>query len=577
MKYNEKFFAKWIWLALNSVLSFVCVIEVVKGGKLLSCLSTIVFCWVAFVLWTKLLKANEGLYSKNDNFSKVLATIEQVKSASNEVVEGISVVRELAEENKESASAIVNSMEELAVQSMTLSENIDSSMEMTEDIDKQVVNVTKLVEQIVALSERSVMQAVESSKELEDAVKATNTMAKLSEEVEVILNEFQHQFQRVQQETGMIEKISAQTNLLALNASIEAARAGEQGRGFVVVADEIRNLSMGTQSSSTSIMEALRLLEHTSEKMTESITQILRLIVETLGVIRDVNTNVGVIADDSRELGDEILIVDSAMKNVENSNKHMVENMYHVKDIMAEITECVTDSEERTKVMVEKYDTTARNITKIEGVVGQLVGELSDGGFMNVNDITAGLSVEIFESKSKKKCSTNVSGISNGEILVEQNAQTDAFFISEQDKKFDVNVIVRNYLYTWTNVQVLQKNRVYHLVVGENLKVTKRRKQARVSMTNACQIEIKEKNQSFQGQMINLSAGGFAFSSKSPEFANSAGECVYLTISNFPLLNGKQLGGIVIRATERNGVYIVGCRMLYDSKEIKAYVEKEIN
>lgn len=575
MKYDEKFFAKVVWIALNSVLSLVCVIEVVKGGKILPCFCTIVFCWVSFVLWLKLLKANNSLHSTKDDFSKVFTTIEQVKGASNEVVEGVSVVRELAEQNKESASAVVNSMEELVVQSSTLSENIDSSMVMTEDIDKQVANVTKLVEQIVVLSERSVTQAVESSKELEEAVTATNTMAKLSEEVEVILNDFQCQFERVQRETGMIEKISSQTNLLALNASIEAARAGEQGRGFVVVADEIRNLSMGTQTSSTSIMESLHLLEHTSEKMTESITQILQLIVETLEVIRSVNTNVSVIADDSRELGDEILIVDSAMKNVENSNKQMVENMYHVKDIMENITECVVDSEERTKVMVEKYDATARNITKIEGVVGQLVGELSDGGFMNVNDITTGMSVEIFEPKSQKKCSTSVKSILDEKILLEQNAQTDAFFANAQNRIFDVNVIVRNYLYTWKNVEVLQESKAYHLIVGKNLKVAKRRKQARVSMTNACQIEIKEKNQSFQGKMVNLSAGGFAFSSKSSAFANSAGECVYLTISNFPLLQGKQLGGIVVRATEKNGTYIVGCRMLYDSKEIKAYVEKE--
>jgi len=40
-------------------------------------------------------------------------------------------------------------------------------------------------------------------------------------------------------------------------------------------------------------------------------------------------------------------------------------------------------------------------------------------------------------------------------------------------------------------------------------------------------------------------------------------------------LNGEPLAGIVVRATKGNGSYMVGCRMLYDSKEIKAYVEKE--
>lgn len=532
------------------------------------------------------MKYIENIFSKRakkdsakDDLARVMKTVEKVKGASNEIVDGVSVVRELAEENKESAVAVVNSMEDLVAQNNELNLKIESSMEMTEDIDQQVENVARLVNRIVSLSEQSVTQATSSSKELEGAVKATTTMAKLSEDVEVILNEFQNHFEKVKKETGVIESISSQTNLLALNASIEAARAGEQGKGFAVVADEIRSLSMGTKTSSSSIMEALKLLEDTSEKMTESITQILGLIVNTLETIQSVNTSVGLIADDSRQLGDEILTVDSAMKQVEASNKNMVENMYHVKNIMEVVTETVVDSEERTSIMVEKYDETARNITKIEGVVGQLVGELGDSGFMSVNDITAGMSVEISDSESGQRCTVDAAKIVDHTILIEMDAKTEAFLSNIENRSFHINVIVRNYLYTWNNVTVtkqsMNRKNYYQLLVEDNPKVMKRRKQARVSMQNACEIKIKEKNLSVKGFMVNLSAGGFAFESKERVFADAAGECVYITISNFPVLNGKPLAGIIIRATEDRGRYIVGCRMLYDSKEIKAYVEKE--
>ncbi len=316
------------------------------------------------------------LSSIENNLECVTDTVEQVKEASKVVQQRVEGVRSLADDNRQGAANVVKSMEELAENNNTLAERVDSSVTMTEEIDQQVVHVVELTEQMAGVIEQAVETTGNSVEEMEKAVKDTRTMAELSSQVEEILNNFSSQFQKVKQETGTIEDISTQTNLLALNASIEAARAGEAGRGFAVVADEIRNLSNGTQNSSGSIMDALGHLEDTSQRMADSITSILGLIASTTKKLEGVNAAVQGVHEDSRQLANQMSLVGQAIREVEDSNSSMVENMQQIREIAEVMTESVEDSREITTVMMEKYDETGENVSRIEEVVGQLAKEL---------------------------------------------------------------------------------------------------------------------------------------------------------------------------------------------------------
>ncbi len=545
-------------------------------------IAVIVFCFGGFITAINHLLQSDGalLDSVKANLERVITTVEKVKVASNAVVDGVTVVRELAEENKEGAGAVVDCMESLVEKSNLLSVKIDSSMEMTHNIDDQVSNVAELIEHIVDLSGKSAVHADESTKEIAVMLESTNAMAKLSAEVEGILNEFRNQFDKVKQETSTIENISSQTNLLALNASIEAARAGEHGRGFAVVADEIRNLSLGTQTSSNSIMEELKQLENTSGKMMQSVSAILELIAETLETMEKVNSSVENIADDSKKLGNEIEVVDAAMKQVESSNKSMVDNMLQVQDIMVEMTESVVNSETTTVTMMSKYEETARNITNIETVVGHLVEELGVGGFMSVEDISVGMNVELTDPATQKRFKTEIADILEEEIVLRESYELSEFLADFKKKHYNVGVIVNNAVYSWQNVVIHKKEKDgvghYWLLIEGNPKVMNRRKFPRLSMKNECDIVLKASNKTFKGTMVNISASGYAFACRSKDFEEVVGENVELMIHDFPVINGKSLTGTVIRSTNDNGNYIVGCRMLENNRDIQRYVEKQL-
>ena len=74
--------------------------------------------------------------------------------------------------------------------------------------------------------------------------------------------------------------------------------------------------------------------------------------------------------------------------------------------------------------------------------------------------------------------------------------------------------------------------------------------------------------------MVNISANGFAFSVNDSVFESTKGKNLTLDVQGFDVLGDKPLEGCVIRCSNNDGEYIIGCRMPEDSEAIKDYVSK---
>ena len=532
-----------------------------------------VLCYVAYdVAIRHMTKTEEAMLgSVKANLARVVQTIQQVKSASHSIVDGVTVVSELSDENKDSADVVVNNMAQLSEDNVILQEKALSSLEMTRQISSQVENVAAMVQEMVALVEESVSHSQTSSEQLTDVVNSTNEMAQLSNEVEQILQEFKNEFDMVKAETGTIEKISGQTNLLALNASIEAARAGEAGKGFAVVADEIRDLSTGTKTSSTSIMNALANLEVTADRMTEAITKTLQLINTTLDKITLVDTSVARIATDAERLGGNVQVIDTAMQEVESSNRNMVDNMNQISMVMDAMTASISEADDSTRIMRSKYSETSANVMSIGNIVGQLMGELGAGGFMTTEDITTGMYFTLEEiGDTAKEYKQRVAYVKENQIYAKLPSDMRSLSSSAV---YHISVIVDNRIYRWENIQAALKDGTLCLTVSGNPQVFNRRKYRRGPLFNHCHFTIEGSDMPYIGTMVNISAGGYSFFSDTEELKDARGKLIELSIDDFPLLEGETLDGSVIRVTDNNGVYIVGCRMYSDNEAIDRYIE----
>lgn len=582
--YKDKKFMKYCGIANTLMIIFSCIIHYMQGYTSASDMKNyqlqiacIILCYIAYVRSIQHLNESDGAMTDSikSDLNRVVTTVEKVKGASNTILDGITVVRELAFENKHGADVVMLGMNELTDNNSSLQDCTSSSMDMTTDINDQVQHVAAMIEEMVELTRESGVHAQSSSSDLDSLVETTQLMSRLSTEVDSILHDFKNEFEMVKQQTSTIDSISSQTNLLALNASIEAARAGEAGKGFAVVAEEIRTLSAETSESSGQIQDALIRLEDTSAKMTSSIEQTLELIQQTREKVSQTGENVNKINDDSSQLGDHIQNIDSAMREVETSNSKLVKNMELVSEIVDHMTNCIDDSDETSKRMLSKYEESASNINSIESVIESLMCELGLGGFMGIEDVEAGMKVII----TLKDSATPYHG-----ELIEQNdtgliVKTNDYISINKKTNCGIQVVVDNVLYCW-NTAFIQPDTshecVYSILINGRPRIKNRRKYPRIDASNTCTITMTNSGESYSGQLDNISANGFAFTSSAPVFTNAKGESLTIKIDNFALASRNVLEGKIIRCSDHDGVYIVGCQMPEDNVYIMEYIESRL-
>lgn len=537
-------------------------------------LSCIILCYICYGMSIRHLNESDGAMTdsiKND-LHRVITTVEKVKTASNSIMDGVIVVRELAGENKHGADIVASRMDTLNDNKTNLQDTTSSSVDMTSDISSQVQQIAVMIGEVVTLIDESGTHAKNSSVDLKSLLQTTQTMSELSSETEQTLQAFKTEFEMVKKETGTIEKINNQTNLLALNASIEAARAGEAGKGFAVVADQIRTLSAETKESSGQIQEALIRLEGTSDRMTNAIENTLHLIQDTLQKVSKTNESVTTITADSTEIEKHIHTIDDAMKRVEQSNHQLVTNMGQVSTTVEDMTSGIADSNEICHKMLSKYDETAVNIDTIENVVEALMCELGIGGFMGLEDLTPGMKVIV--SPDDTSNSTY-----HGE-LVEETPQGISITLPSSARipettPCHIQVTVGNVLYCWDKAKIFPDNNgIYQIQISSRPKINNRRKYPRMDINNDCLITVPETGQEFTGRLDNISGNGFAFTTDAAFFATAKGTRITLQIQHFEVPSHSLLEGRIIRCSNNEGHYIVGCQMPEDDLFLMKYVEE---
>lgn len=327
----------------------------------------------------------------------------QLKSEKDEILKNLKELNTKLKEGKHDIGEVIKNIFDIATQvssfDLTLKFYSDNIKTTTSELNKMAETVYSAFEQTTA----SVTQITDSNAELMESLENISMESKVlndntqknSKMIEDIKKENQ---EVIRQSNGMkddvdnlinilksmestiegIYGISDQTNLLALNASIEAARAGEAGKGFAVVAEEIRKLSDTTKSLLSSMDNFLQEINQASQKSSESVEKTVESIekvntaVESMADIMLANSSsiekitdsLSSISAFNEELNASLQEVSAAMNMVSGDAENVsraASTLDKIGDDLAEVANTMIQIEENVDLLTKKGGKLANN------------------------------------------------------------------------------------------------------------------------------------------------------------------------------------------------------------------------
>ena len=239
----------------------------------------------------------------------------------------------------------------------------DKIKELGGVIEVEKNDVQQLEETVSAMTKHTA-GASESIKELERITKLTiETIEIVSEQT----NRNNDSAASINKAVEIIKGLAGQTNLLSLNASIEAARAGDAGRGFAVVAEEIRNLSEESSGNAKEIETIVKELINNvvssvskMEEVTRNVQKQQACLAETREAFRSLSSEVSLVEDVTKEIGDQTEVLNSLKQIVTDSVNSLAsvveENAASTEETsasMALLSQTLSECSEDTQGLVE--------------------------------------------------------------------------------------------------------------------------------------------------------------------------------------------------------------------------------
>ncbi|MER2000740.1 MAG: methyl-accepting chemotaxis protein [Lysinibacillus sp.] len=255
-------------------------------------------------------------------------------------------IQKLLNDIQQTSQSVYESSEHLQLQNALVSTSSVHIHDALKATNHQTNEMTKLVQQTSANSEKLEAKIIEietiTNDIAQEATEANGTAIEGSHAMETIvyqqklisnsllaLNQLVEEFYKdskaISIQANEIELISEQTKLLALNASIEAARAGEYGKGFSVVATEVQKLASNSKASTANILSLIQEMFTKVAQIQQSMEKSLQEVDKGQHIVHETKETFSKIVDRSKLMENETheitTIIESTVQTVMSINR----------------------------------------------------------------------------------------------------------------------------------------------------------------------------------------------------------------------------------------------------------------
>lgn len=309
---------------------------------------------------------NEFLDILQKIISNIIETGNQIAVKQADVVRNAGEVNQAADDTSATMEELAAGMEEVSQAVNSVNEHTKDAQSFSEDMTKKAEGGARYADEIRERASTLQKQAIESKE----------TAGKMIEEIDQAVKDSVQDSKQIGSITTLTQEIlgiSQKTNLLALNASIEAARAGEAGRGFSVVAEEIRTLADHSKQTANNIQGISVNVVASVDLLASNALKLLSFVNERVLADYDMLEQTG------EKYLDDAITVEKLMNEMSATSAQLYDLMHGVTQANEGITVTINESSqgignvvENTNHLADQMKGITQNLEDVQSAVGLL-------------------------------------------------------------------------------------------------------------------------------------------------------------------------------------------------------------